>query len=155
VKKICGHFKELIEDNGLWSLLYSDDKKPKHERAAQLLFFGVADAYCRANNVDLSREINNGRGSVDFKLSSGAKKKVLIEIKLSSNGNLLHGFQTQVPIYMKQERTQMCFYLVIDNGHPKAMMNFIELYEKQPHDVKEKIPCVKIEGKPPESASRA
>lgn len=55
---ICQKFKELIEVNGLHDLLYDSNKKPKHERAAQLLFFGIADSYCSANNIDLSREIN-------------------------------------------------------------------------------------------------
>lgn len=55
-KKICIKFKELIEDNGLNDLLYDRRKYPKHERAAQLLFFGIADAYCKAWNIDLSPE---------------------------------------------------------------------------------------------------
>lgn len=68
--KICERFKDLIENNGLWKLLY-DEGKPKHESAAQLLFYGIADAYCVANDIDISREVNNGHGPVDFKLSLG------------------------------------------------------------------------------------
>jgi len=154
-EKICEHFKTLIEDNGLWYLLYNDNKKPKHERAAQLLFFGIADAYCTSNNIDLSREIDNGRGFVDFKLSRGAADKVLVEIKLTSNGQLQHGFTTQVPIYMQQEKTKKAIYLVIDNGHPVALKNFVDLYNQQPKDVKEKIPYRLIDGIPPKSASKA
>lgn len=59
VERICHKFKKLIEDNGLWRLLY-DKNKPKHETAAQLLFYGIADAYCSANSIDLSREVHNG-----------------------------------------------------------------------------------------------
>lgn len=155
VQKICGHFKTLIEDNGLWNLLYNDDKKPKHERAAQLLFFGIADSYCTSNNIDLSRENNNGRGPVDFRLSQGAAEKVLVEIKLTSNGQLPHGFTKQVPIYMKQEKTQRAIYLIIDNGHPNAFDNFIKLYSSYPKEIRDKIPYYKIDGVPPKSASTA
>ena len=155
VEIICAHYKSLIEDNGLWSLLYDDYLKPKHERAAQLLFFGIADSYCTANNVDLSREINSGRGSVDFKLSHGAEDKVIVEIKLTSNGQLKNGFTTQVPIYMKQERTNRAVYLIIDNGHPKALDNFIKYYNKQINEVKTKIIYERIDATPPKSASKA
>jgi len=155
IEKICEHFKTLIEDNGLWYLLYNDNKKPKHERAAQLLFFGIADAYCTSNNIDLSREINNGRGFVDFKLSRGASEKVLVEIKLTSNDQLQHGFTTQIPIYMRQERTQKAIYLIIDNGHRKALETFIKMYNQQPIEIKQKIPYYMIDGTPPKSASTA
>ncbi len=156
VDKICHHFSDLIENHGLWSLLYNDRTKiPKHERAAQLLFYGIADAYCSANDIDLSREVDNGRGSVDFKLSRGASQKVLIEVKLTSNGQLHHGFMKQIPVYMKQEHTHKAVYLIIDNGHPKAMQNFVKLYNEQSQTVKAKIPFMLIDGTPPKSASKA
>ena len=50
---ICDKFKALIEVNGLHELLYDSNRTPKHERAAQLLFYGIADSYCIANNIDL------------------------------------------------------------------------------------------------------
>ena len=155
VDTICSQFRTLIEDNGLWNLLYNDDNKPKHERAAQLLFFGIADSYCTANDIDLSREINNGRGAVDFNLSRGAKEKVVIEIKLTSNSQLEHGFTTQVPIYMTQEKTSKAVYLIIDNGHPKRLANFMRSYNDQSREVKAKIDCKLIDATPPKSASTA
>ena len=84
----------------------------------------------------MSREINNGRGFVDFKLSRGANEKVLVEIKLTSNDQLQHGFTTQVPIYMKQEKTQKAIYLIIDNGHRVALESFVEMYNHQLKEVK-------------------
>ena len=69
VNKICNQFKDLIENNGLCKLLYDDKYKPKHESASQLLFFGIAYAYCYANNLDLTPEADAGRGPVDFKIS--------------------------------------------------------------------------------------
>ncbi|OCY54412.1 hypothetical protein [Acinetobacter pittii] len=115
VKKICLHFKELIENNGLSKLLYDDKDKRKHESAAQLLFFGIACAYCHANNLDLSPEADAGRGPVDFKISAGASTKVLVEVKLSSNNQLAHGYEKQLPIYQKAEKSQKGIYLVLYN----------------------------------------
>ncbi len=115
-RKICEHFRHLIEDNQLARLLYDKNGYRKHESAAQLIFFGVAQAYCEANDLDLSPESDGGRGPVDFKVSSGFEGKVLVEIKLTSNQQLLHGYQKQLPIYQKAERAQRGIYLVINNG---------------------------------------
>ncbi|MCE9536098.1 MAG: hypothetical protein K8R65_06780, partial [Nitrospirae bacterium] len=103
VGRICQQFKKLVEDNGLHALLYDDRGKLKHERAAQLLFFGLADAYCTANNLDLSREPNAGHGPVDFKISRGLQAKATVEVKYSSNPNLEHGYEQQLPTYTKSE----------------------------------------------------
>ncbi len=119
VQEIIIQFKKLIENNGLNYHLYSDDhgRKPRNERYAQLLFYGVADVYCRANDIDLSREPNAGVGPVDFKYSTGYTKRVLVEVKLSSNNNLISGYEKQLEIYKSGEATQTATYLVIKNGN--------------------------------------
>lgn len=154
VGKICQQFKKLIEENGLWRLLYDDDK-PKHESAAQLLFYGIADAYCLANNVDLSREVHNGHGPVDFKLSKGATQKILVEIKLTSNSQLMHGFKKQLPLYMKQENTESAIYLVIDNGHRRRLDTFQDYYNSLKTKDRKKVKYILIDGNKQESASKA
>lgn len=116
VERICLHFKRLIEENQLGQLLYDKGGRPKHESAAQLLFFGVASAYCKANDLDLSPESDAGRGPVDFKLSAGFDAKVLVELKLTSNRQLAHGFENQLPIYQRAENSTHGIYLVVDNG---------------------------------------
>lgn len=103
-----------------------------------MLFYGIADAYCDANNIDLSRECNAGRGPVDFKLSRGAIDKVIVEVKLTSNNQLKHGVSKQVPIYMEQEKTYKAIYLIIDTGHEKALENFIKYYNSLDVDVKKR-----------------
>jgi len=116
VKTICEHFKHLIEENQLAKLLYDRNGKPKRESAAQLLFYGVSSAYCKANGIELSPESDGGRGPVDFKMSSGFDGRVLVEVKLTSNPQLFHGFDKQLPIYQKAEGATRGIYLVIDNG---------------------------------------
>jgi hypothetical protein len=101
VNQICSKFKQVVENNKGWIWFYRDDSTPHHESAAQLLFFAVAVCYCDANDIDLSPEVNRGRGPVDFKLSKGQRQKVVVELKLTSNKRLIHGIKTQLPEYLK------------------------------------------------------
>jgi hypothetical protein len=61
VRAILNHFKQLVEHNNLHELLWFGNK-PRKERAAQKLFYGIADAYCKANNIDISPETDQGGG---------------------------------------------------------------------------------------------
>ena len=123
VRTICEKFKDLIENNGLSSLLYDSTGKQKKEEASQKLFYGIADSYCEANDLDLSREANAGRGPVDFKVSKGYKGRVVVEAKLTSNKQLLHGFEVQIEEYQKAEKTTTAIYLVIDVSESRATKN--------------------------------
>lgn len=113
VKLIVAQFKKNIEDNKLYRHLYDESGKPRHEEFAQRLFFATADTYCEANDVDLSREPNAGNGPVDFKLGTGYKARILVEVKKSDNPSLFHGFETQLPDYEKCEATHESIYLII------------------------------------------
>jgi hypothetical protein len=113
VRLLCERFGRLVENNGLNRLFYADGGKLRHERFAQLLFFGVADAYCEANNLDLSREPNAGRGPVDFKVSGGYTSRVSVEVKYSKNTDLVHGFEKQLPVYEAAERSFHSIYLIL------------------------------------------
>jgi hypothetical protein len=114
-------FKKNIEENKLYEVLYGETGKPRQEVFSQRLFYAIADTYCMANNVDLNREPNAGNGPVDFKLSAGYDARVLVEIKKSSNGDLLHGFEIQLSAYEKAEATRESVYLILrvsDNEVP-------------------------------------
>jgi hypothetical protein len=110
---ILTQFKKNIEENRLYEFLYKDDGKPRHEVFAQRLFYAVGDAYCQANDVDLSREPNAGNGPVDFKLSAGYSGRLLVEIKKSNNSALLNGFEKQLPEYEKSEGAEESIYLIL------------------------------------------
>ena len=115
VEEIVLQFQDIIENKGIWKELWTDDKKPRKEKAAQRLFFTVAYSYCKANNLDVTPEADAGNGPVDFKFSSGFNARVLVEIKLSTN-SLLHGYEKQLEIYKKADDTDHGIYLVIDVG---------------------------------------
>ena len=48
---------------------------------------------------DVGREVNDGRGPVDFKISRGALDKSLVEFKLASNTKLQQNLEKQVEVY--------------------------------------------------------
>src|SRR6202008_2938636 len=89
---------------------------PRPEKAAQRLFFAVAHAYCKANDIDLTPEADTGNGPVDFKMSSGFTGRVLVEIKLSTNPKVVAGYAKQLETYKEAEETTRGFYVMIDVG---------------------------------------
>lgn len=115
VNEILSQFQDLVENKGIWKELWTEDGKSRKEKAAQRLFFVIAYAYCKANNLDVTPEADSGNGPVDFKVSKGFKGKVVIEIKLST-GNVVHGYEKQLEIYKKADDTDRGAFLLIDVG---------------------------------------
>ena len=115
VEQIIEQFRFLIEDRRLSEELYHAGK-PRPEKAAQRLFFAVAHAYCKANDLDLTPEADTGNGPVDFKVSKGFTDRVLVEIKLSRNRKLVEGYTRQLEAHKAAEQTPKGYYLVIDVG---------------------------------------
>lgn len=115
VERIIAQFRFLIEDRRLSEELYHQNK-PRPEKSAQRLFFAVAYAYCKANNIDLTPEADTGNGPVDFKMSIGFAGRVLVEIKLSTNNKLVAGYTKQLKRYRDAEETIAGYYVVLDVG---------------------------------------
>lgn len=124
-RQICLQFKKMIEDNRMSDLLYYQDKF-KGEKTVQRLFILMADAYCKISNIDLSPEDDYGMGPVDFKLSSGYRRKVLLEVKLAKSSQLMHGLEVQLPAYLKAESTTKGIYMVVmtDKNDEQIVKNF-------------------------------
>lgn len=150
---IVNKFKDLVENNKVYELLYSDGK-PRGEKIVQRAFLCVAESYCEANNLDVSPESDAGRGPVDFKMSRGLDKTI-VEIKLTSNPNVVHGFQVQVEEYAKAEKTENKIFLIIDNGGPKTRIEeVLKIYELKKATMKNIPEVIIIDAKPKESASK-
>ncbi len=152
VDHMCLRFKELVEHNRLSRVLYNDDGTPRGEKTVQLFFFALAIFYCDANGLDLSPEADAGVGPVDFKMSLGSLK-VTVEIKLTSNPNLVHGFEEQLPAYSLAEKTNRSVLLVVRNGeHQKRLKDLSAAQQraKQPQVPK----VVIVDGRKQLSASR-
>ena len=122
-RQICLQFKKMVETNRMSELLYYDGKF-KNEKAVQRLFLMMADGYCNISDIVLSPETDYGAGPVDFKFSSGYHSKVLLEMKLAGNSQLMHGIEVQLPTYLKAESTSKGIYMiVIANNHDEELVN--------------------------------
>lgn len=113
IDRIVSQFKLFIEDQGGWSLLWNDDRDDKPEEAAQLLFRGIVQHYCYANNIVVDREVELGRGPVDFKFSTGYVHRSHLEIKKLHNGKFWNGLEMQLPSYMKSDGVTDGWFLAI------------------------------------------
>jgi hypothetical protein len=155
VQTICGQFQALVEDNGLFRMFYDDSGNLRHERFAQLLFFGVADSYCEANNLDLNREPNAGRGPVDFKVSGGYTARVTVEVKYSSNTSLQKGYTNQLPIYNRAERTVHSIFLVIRTTVSEvSIKNLLKLRDDERNAGKRVPEILVVDGRFKKTASK-
>jgi len=114
VRETVEMFQHHVEKGNLWEELWVEGK-PKKERAAQLIYFALADCFCLANNVDVSPEANMGGGPIDFKFSKGYNARVLVEMKRSS-GAVVHGYKKQLEIYKNASRTNFGIFVIIDYG---------------------------------------
>src|ERR1044072_7838417 len=114
VHETIAMFKQHVEKGNLWEELWVDGV-PKRERAAQLIYYAMADCFCIANDIDISPEANMGGGPVDFKFSRGYNARVLVEMK-KSTGTVVHGYKTQLEIYKDAARTFHGIFVVIICG---------------------------------------
>ena len=154
VKSIIYEFKILIEDKGIWKELWSEEGKPRKEKAVQRLLFTVAYSYCKANDLDLSPETDSGNGPVDFKISKGFNKKIVVEIKLSTNHSLVHGYEKQLEIYKGADDTNLGIFIIMDIGKlGKKFEKTIQARNKflEVHKIASEI--IIIDGNPKASAS--
>ena len=120
-KKKIEILKEYIENNDGYKLFYHNEQRIKGEKDLQLLFGLV----CHESSIfDINREVNNGRGPVDFKISKGNADKTLVEFKLASNKKLEQNLQKQVEIYQKANKTMSSFKVIIyftEDEHKRAV----------------------------------
>ena len=151
--EICNHFKDLIENNKGFEVLYVDGE-PRNEKIVQRVLYMTAAYYCNVNKLDISPESNTGRGPVDFKISKGNDKTV-IEIKLTTNDQTIHGFEVQIEEYAKSEKTDKKIFMMIDNGGPeKRVTEVYKIYEERKNKNENPAEIVLIDAKPKESASK-
>jgi len=87
--------KDVIENKGGHRLFYANGEPIRRESDLHILF----RLTWFATSSDVSREVNEGRGPVDFKISRGSIDKSLIEFKLASNTKLQRNLEKQVKVY--------------------------------------------------------
>lgn len=96
------HFlKDVIENNDGYRLFYLDGKPIKREQDLQIMY----KLTWFATPLSVDREVNNGRGPVDFKISKGSADSTLVEFKLASNSKLKQNLKHQVGVYEEANDT--------------------------------------------------
>ena len=109
-KKKIGILKGYIENNDGYKLFYHKNECLGTEKDLQLLFGLVCH---ESSAFDVNREVNNGRGPVDFKISKGSADKTLVEFKLAKNKKLKQNLKNQVEIYEKANQTNFSFKVIV------------------------------------------
>ena len=149
--EILSLFKNWVEYNRGWEVILSAGTQ-KREKIVQRVIHLSGIAYIQANNLSLSCEADEGRGPVDFKISRGQDITV-IEVKLSSNGQYMHGYDTQVEEYAKAEQTDNMVYVLVNVGNPGKVKKILDRYNRDIDEGKKVPEVIMIDSTSKESAS--
>lgn len=113
LEQVLEQFKHFIEDQPGWRLLWNDNGTEKPEEAAQLALLGMAQSYLRQFDIEMDREVELGRGPVDFKLARGTSCRMVVELKKAHNGQFWLGLERQLPIYMRSDDSPEGWFVAI------------------------------------------
>lgn len=89
--------KDVIENKGGHRIFYLNGRPIEREADLHILY----RLTWFATDTDVSREVNDGRGPADFKVSRGARDKALVEFKLAKNSQLERNLSNQSEVYEK------------------------------------------------------
>lgn len=113
IKTVTDQFKHYVEEEGGWSLLYNEQtRKPKREPAIQQLYKAVVKIAGATRGVHIDREVEFGRGPVDFVFTEGATR-FLFEIKKLRNGKFWNGLEDQLTSYMESAECENGWFLAV------------------------------------------
>ena len=87
--------KDVVENKGGHRFFYVDGEPVRRETDLHVLY----RLTWYATPSDVSREVNDGRGPADFKVSRGAVDKTIVEFKLASNSKLEQNLAKQTAVY--------------------------------------------------------
>jgi hypothetical protein len=122
--------KNTIENRDGYKLFYNKHKPITKETDLHILY----DLTWYKTELDVNKEVNNGRGPVDFKVSLGLDQ-TLVEFKLASNTKLKTNLMKQIDIYAKA------------NHHPNKIVCIIFTTERQENKLKNILTELKLENK--------
>ncbi|MCD8153498.1 MAG: hypothetical protein LUF78_02175 [Clostridiales bacterium] len=152
-KEILDYFKSWVEYNKGWEVI-QDANSINREKIVQRVIHLAGMSYIKANNLSLSCEPDEGRGPVDFKVSRG-QDITIIEVKLSSNSQYLHGYEVQIEEYAKAEQTDKMIYVLVNLSHPRKVSKIRKLHDDNIAASKRTPELVIVDSQKKISASRA
>lgn len=101
--------KDVIENKDGYRLFYLDGKPIQREEWLHILY----RLTWFASAADVNREVNNGRGPADFKISIGSKDATIVEFKLASNRKLKQNLAKQAKIYEKASNAKRALKAIL------------------------------------------
>lgn len=101
--------KDVIENKDGYRIFYVKGRPLERESDLQIMF----RLTWFATPSDVNREVNNGRGPVDFKVSRGKRDSTLVEFKLAKNSRLRDNLQKQVEIYQKASDSKKAIKVIL------------------------------------------
>lgn len=119
--EIIGKFRRWAEDRGGWRVFWDSKSNAIPEPNMQLLFLGILDGYCERAGLRLDREVETGRGPVDFTITGDRRIRVLVEMKKLTHGEFWHGLRVQTPIYMRGQEVDNAIFLAIRDSDTSPM----------------------------------
>jgi len=101
--------KDVIENKGGQRLFYVRGQPIEREEdihiAYRLTWFGTPS--------DVSREVNDGRGPADYKISRGSADKTIVEFKLARNPQLKRNLANQTHVYQKASNARQSIKVIL------------------------------------------
>ena len=110
-------FKDVIENNDGYRFFYNNGQRLDRESDVHILYYLT----WFASPSDVNREVNNGRGPVDFKISRGRRDKSLVEFKLAKNTQLRRNLEKQVEIYEAANDTKKSLKAILYFTHGELL----------------------------------
>lgn len=114
IAAITEKFKQNVEQEGGWKVLWNERSiKPKNEVNIQLLYNAIVKQYCDLYQVSVLREVELGRGPVDFMFVGNNNIKVILEVKKMRSNKFWQGFDVQLTSYLTSSGCNMGWYLAV------------------------------------------
>jgi hypothetical protein len=124
--------KDVIENKGGHKIFYVKGRLLERESDAHILYRFT----WYATPSDVSREVNDGRGPADYKISRGSSDKSIVEFKLASNPQLEKNLQHQTEIYEKASDARksikvILFFSEAERDRVEAILKRLKLDNKE------------------------
>jgi hypothetical protein len=157
VSSLVDEFKWAVEDRGIWKSFWSKDL-PRQEVDAQRLFHLCVLLACKAADIDINPETNVGSGAVDFKFSTGWKRRALVELKFARSTSYWDNLAEQTPTYMKAEDISCGYIVVIQHDDAHCTSEFTDrstaVVKRVAKDSRRDYRIVFVDARPKPSASQ-
>jgi hypothetical protein len=105
----------------------------------------------------VDREVELGRGPVDFKFSNGYSKRALLEIKKLHNGKFWNGLEAQLPSYLHSDECKDGWFISIQYRSTGTSVQWSLRLPNEVRQVADRISknlrCKAIDARPKQCAS--